>query len=80
MNNTYHYDLLLIREEMLAGTAIRIGFIQMNDFKLCAYNASRYVFAGNVLVILDSNGNKTVLYTAAVYERLKEHNILASVA
>jgi hypothetical protein len=52
----------------------------MKDFRLCAYNASRYVLSGNVLVILDSSGNKVVLYTAATYERLKQHNFLANVA
>ena len=80
MNTTYHSDLLLVREEMLEGTSICIGYIQTKDFKLCAYNASRYVLAGNVLVVLDSNGKKTALYTAATFERLKEHNVLANVA
>ena len=80
MNTTYHSDLLLVREEMLEGTSIYIGYIQTKDFKLCAYNASRYVLAGNVLVVLGSNGKKTALYTAATFERLKEHNVLANVA
>ena len=80
MNTTYHSALLPIREKALEGTSIRIGYIQMKDFKSCAYNASRYVLDGNVLVILDSSGKKSVLYTAATYERLKEHNVLANVA
>ena len=80
MNTTYHYDLLPIREEMLEGTTIRVGYIQMKDFKHCAYNASRYVLAGNVLVVMDSSERKTALYTAATFERLKEHNVLANVA
>ena len=80
MNTANNTDLLPLREEMLEGTPIRIGYIQMKDFKLYAYNASRYVLAGNVLVVLDSNGKKTALYTAATFERLKEHNILANVA
>lgn len=80
MNTTYHSDLLLVREEMLEGTSIYIGYIQMKDFKLYAFNAFRYVLAGNVLVVLDSCGKKTALYTAATFERLKEHNILANVA
>ena len=80
MNTTYHSDLLPIREEMLEGTTIRVGYIQMKDFKHCAYNASRYVLAGNVLVVMDSSERKTALYTAATFERLKEHNVLAKVA
>ncbi len=80
MNTANNTDLLPLREEMLEGTPIRIGYIQMKDFKLYAYNASRYVLAGNVLVVLDSNGKKTALYTAATFERLKEHNVLANVA
>ena len=80
MNTTNYTDLLPLREEMLGGTPIRIGYIQMKDFKLCAFNASRYVLAGNMLVVLDSNGKKTALYTAATFERLKEHNVLADVA
>ena len=80
MNTTNNTDLLPIREEMLEGTTIRVSNIQMKDFRLCAYNASRYVLSGNVLVILDSSGNKVVLYTAATYERLKQHNFLANVA
>lgn len=80
MNTTNNTDLLPIREEMLEGTTIRVSNIQMKDFKLYAYNASRYVLAGNVLVILDSSGNKVVLYTAATYERLKQHDFLANVA
>ena len=80
MNTTYHSDLLLVREEMLEGTPIRIGYIQMKDFKHCAYNASRYVLAGYVLVVMDSSGKKTALYTAATFERLKEHNVLTNVA
>ena len=80
MNTTNYTDLLPLREEMLEGTAIRVGYIQIKDFKLCAFNAYRYVLAGNVLVILDSSGKKTALYTAATFERLKEHNVLADVA
>ena len=80
MNTANNTDLLPLREEMLEGTPIRIGYIQVKDFKLYAYNASRYVLAGNVLVVLDSNGKKTALYTAATFERLKEHNVLANVA
>ena len=80
MNTTNYTDLLPLQEGMLEGTPIRIGYIQMKDFKLCAYNASRYVLAGNVLVVLDSSGKKTALYTAATFERLKEHNVLANVA
>ena len=80
MNTTNNTDLLLVREEMLESTSICIGYIQMKDFKLCAFNAYRYVLAGNVLVVLDSSGKKTALYTAATFERLKEHNVLANVA
>ena len=80
MNTTNNTGLLPIWEEVLEGTTIRIGNIQMKDFRLCAYNASRYVLAGNVLVILDSSGKKTFLYSAATYERLKQHNFLANVA
>ena len=80
MNTTNNTDLLLVREEMLEGTAIRVGYIQMKDFKHCAYNASRYVLAGNVLVVLDSSGKKTALYTAATFERLKDYNVPANVA
>ena len=80
MNTTNNTDLLLVREEMLESTSICIGYIQMKDFKPCAFNAFRYVLAGNVLVVLDSNGKKTALYTAATFERLKEHNVLANVA
>ena len=80
MSTTYHYDLLLVREEMLEGTSICIGYIQMKDFKFCAFNAYRYVLAGNVLVVLDNSERETALYTAATFERLKEHNVLANVA
>ena len=80
MNTANNTDLLPLREEMLEGTPIRIGYIQMKDFKLYAYNASRYVLSGNVLVILDSSGKKTFLYSAVTYERLKQHNFLANVA
>ena len=80
INTTYNSGKLPIREEALEGTTLRIGYVQMKDFKLYAYNASRYVLAGNVLVVLDSNGKKTALYTAATFERLKEHNVLADVA
>jgi len=80
MNTANNTDLFPLREEMLEGTPIHVGYIQMKDFKHCAYNASRYVLAGNVLVVLDSSERKTALYTAATFERLKEHNVLADVA
>ena len=78
INTTYNSGKLPIREEALEGTTLRIGYVQMKDFKLYANNASRYVLAGNVLVVLDSGRKKTVLYTASVYELLKEHNVLAN--
>ncbi len=80
MNITNNNDLPPIREETLEGTSLRIGFIQMKDFKLCAYNASRYVLAGNVLVVQGSNGKKSVLSTATAFQRMKEHNAAANIA
>ena len=78
--NITNNDLPPIREETLEGTSLRIGYIQMKDFKLCAYSASRYVLAGNVLVVQGGNGKRSVLSTVAAFQRMKEHHAAANIA
>lgn len=77
--NTYNNnnDQLPIREEMAEGIPFRVCFIQMEDFKRCADKVFSYMMEEDILLnIQEPDGVSTFLCTAAIYEWLKENNVL----
>lgn len=72
-----HNDQLPIREEMAEGIPFRVCFIQMEDFKRCADKVFSYMMEEDILLnIQEPDGVSTFLCTAAIYEWLKENNVL----
>ena len=72
-----HIDPLPIREETTEGIPFRVGFITMEDFKLCAEQVFPYLIEENVLLdIQDPHGVSTFLCSASIYEWLKANGAL----